>query len=184
MRTLCVSIITVALLAGSAIGVVGQEDGAELIEVAAPVEVTGTYRQGSCGYGSGPDEEVGDVVRSRGFNCGLDWSMSDPQLEGTVTWVLNWDSYLDRADLWVGAVTIENDAGAWRERPAPWLRFNTSVEAATRTMVLDGEDGYEGLFAVLEVTMREDGEWLDPRTLHGLIVEGEPPPPPGNASTK
>jgi hypothetical protein len=181
MRTLCVSLIAMALLAGSALEVAGQEDGAELIEVTAPVEVTGTYRLGPCSYGF---EKVGHIEPGRGFNCRADWSMSDPRLEGKVTWVLNWDSYFDRADLWVSAVSIENDAGAWRERPAPWLRFNTSVETTTKTMVLDGEGDYDGLFAVLEVTMREDGEGLDPRTLHGLIIEGEPPPSPGNASTK
>ena len=78
-----------------------------------------------------------------------------------------------------GALSIENADGTWRGRPTlnPFVGFPGSDEPATQLMLLDGEDGYEGLVALLEFT------GTSPASVHGFIIDGGFPPDPENAST-
>jgi len=115
--------------------------------------------------------------------------MSDPRLEGTVTFVANEDIYHDGSGLEIGnsAISIENDEGVWRQRPNLFVGFPGQTEVSTEVemLVLDGEGGYEGMVAVIEYLLAEDGgDDLHPQRLHGFIIDGAFPPDPENASTK
>jgi hypothetical protein len=146
-------------------------------ERAAPVEVTATSSAGACPVGA-TTEVVGGVRQSRGGYCNPSYTWSDPRLDGTVTYSTSDDGWLGESGVHIGswAISIENDEGAWRMRPVPYIDFPGLSDPSGETWILDGEGAYEGLIAVL----RE----VEAYTPHGFIIEGEFPPPPDNASTK
>jgi len=107
------------------------------------------------------------------------WDASDPRLSGVVTTVDNWHSWLGQ-DMQVEATAYElvNDGGRWTGTGTglviesigdlPYGRLNSAM------IVLDGEDGYEGLSALVYM------DWADgygEPVIHGVIFPGEMPYP-------
>ena len=122
----------------------------------------------------------------------MPWSFSDPRLEGTVVRqneqvsyffgdpetrdACNEDPECETTELYLSTVafSIENERGAWRERPRFWVNEWGPSEG----IVLDGEGEYEGLVAVLYTEDLHKDFW-------GAIIDARLlPPPPENASTK
>jgi len=162
--------------------------GAEA-DFAPPVEVTGTSASpAGCTETDyeGSFEDIG--VDARLFSCsteaGMPWSFTDPRLEGVVI-RKNEESHIDLGDgpdayIAQSAISIENDGGAWRERPRPWLLRDFDF-LPDEVVVLDGTGDYEGLVTVLRAT--------DPNgalsEFHGFILDARwMPPAPENASTQ
>ena len=76
--------------------------------------------------------------------------------------------------MWYGAFRIENDEGAWQQRPSVGLT-HVDGTSASEVGVFDGEGAYEGLTAVLAIqTDPIAGTW----DLHGYILDGGLPPVP------
>jgi hypothetical protein len=166
--------------------------GAATGDLVAPVEVSGTM-SGMAGAGcqatdkEGPFEDAG--ANASLFTCssdsGLSWSFSDPRLEGVVTRINEEVTFAvgDVSDVYLNATafSIENDGGAWRERPRTWLLpdgYLTFDWLPQEVLVLDGSGDYEGLVAVLRTT----GGLSDFR---GFIIDARlMPPPPENAATQ
>ncbi len=143
---------------------------------AAPVAVTATSYAGGC-PGVETTETIGIIERTTGGYCNPTWDWSDDRLDGKVTWASNSDVYTDGSGLTIEmlALSFENDEGAWRMRPLPFLGFPDALETGPDVWILDGESAYEGLTAVLVV---------DGYTPHGFIIDSDLPPVPDNASTK
>ena len=142
----------------------------------APVAVTATSYAGSC-PGDETTETIGAIERTTGGYCNPTWDWSDDRLDGKVTWASNDDRYTDGSGLSIGmlALSFENDEGAWRMRPLPYLEFPDVLDTGPEVWILDGEGAYDGLTVVLVVDEYEP---------HGFIIDGDLPPAPENASTK
>lgn len=165
--------------------------GAATEEFFAPVEVTGTIGGGP-GTGCRPSDKEGPFEDSGAnaalYTCstetGMNWSFSDPRLEGIVTRINEEVTFAvgEVSDVYLNstAFSIENDGGVWRERPRTWLLpdgYLTFDWLPEEVVVLDGSGDYEGLVAVL----RTNGGLSD---FHGFIIDARwMPPPPENAST-
>ena len=163
-------------------------------------------------YGSSEEDEgdlsVADIrgyeVMTQSAPLGQVVEWSDPRLEGRVRRIAEAsvvtgpglgdlasacaeDSDCDEPFLnaQIRVLSIENDEGAWRERPRFLLSFPGSAYAmpfpAAWEMVLDGEGAYDGLVAVLQATDSETGG----QTYHGFIIDVELlPPTPANAAAE
>jgi hypothetical protein len=147
----------------------------------SPIEVTSELRHGGCK--DGVSEWGGPVLRIRGSACTPLAEWSDPRLNGTFTNMTNSDSYTQNGllDIQLYAWSIENEHGAWRERPRIAVGFgeiSVGKQGHPHVSIMDGEGDYDGLTAVLIVN--EDFN-VGPR---GYIIEGDIPPAPENASTK
>jgi len=165
---------SLALLA-TPLGVAAQAPAAE----GAVTEVTGRSTGGPCPVA--PTTEVVDGVRQhRGGYCNPSWTWDDPRLNGTATFASHEDEYVDGTGLLIGswAVSIENDGGAWRMRPAVHVggfpRTGTGL-----TLVFDGEGAYDGLVAVVQADNSGD-----PWELQGFILDRGTPSPPENGSAR
>jgi hypothetical protein len=108
--------------------------------------------------------------------------MSDPRMDGRIVATYNQDSYGDAGvEVFNSSFRIENDAGAWTERPGIQMRFpGDSPTAKTTTFV--GSGHYEGLVAIAEI----DWESFASGTFHirGIIVDGDAPPVPETSTTE
>jgi hypothetical protein len=178
-----------ALIAGALVFGIGgvmliaqpfDQQGRNVLGAAAPaslVEVSGSGTGGPCPV-EGTISEGESVRTTRGGYCNPVWNMSDPRLDGTVTWATNYDDFLlDDSGLSVSVlgISIVNEEGAWRMMPE--VRFETPdvvPGAVPAQFVLVGEGAYEGLYAVLASTDLGDTNG----TLQGFIVQGEIPPAP------
>jgi hypothetical protein len=145
MRTLRMSLagtVILALLGGPSATVVAQDDPM------APVFVTGSVTRISKGpTGTVSIDEYGATLRT-GFVGIAEWEASDPRLSGTETYTGNWQRYAT-ADHQVEASTrvVENAYGRW---------VGTATALAgpgieTDTVILHGEDAYDGLTAYVLV---------------------------------
>jgi hypothetical protein len=200
-----ITAIAMGLLAGSAVGVAAQEEsgtqGTGGSELAAPVEVTGTFGPGG---GCSRTGSVGDEAALPGsydqYTCTATWAMSDSRLSGTVTLITDnvylvgngleasetlssactEDPECEIPDLETlhSAASIENDDGVWRQRPSVRLSYPGSTPPDKTVIVLDGEQGYDGLVAVLEATGSEEDT-----TYYGFILDARQlRPAPENAT--
>lgn len=149
-------------------------------EHAAPVEVTGTGFGGPC-TGVPTTEVVDGISYESGRVCHPRWEMSDPRLDGTVTWTSSMGQ-----DGTVGfgyqSHSIENAGGTWRQRPVAMFEFPGAAQANADYFIFDGDGDYEGLVAVLTL-VDDTGSAADWR-MNGFIIDGGFPPPPENASAK
>ena len=148
--------------------------GAEL-EAVAPTWVTGTVSYApDC---SGPEtEQDGPVLRERNFVCEpMTWRASDPRLSGEVTAIFNSDTY----ELDDGAASVNVSIAYLRNEDGGWACSGTDLETgdtvpssnvADPTVTCVGQDGYEGLSAV--VVIDDDGML----GFEGLIFSGDLPP--------
>ncbi len=202
IRTTLTSVIAMGLLAGSAVGVAGQEQDADIVP---PVEVTGTMVD-SCRQ----TREEGDPTVLPGtnarFTCTATSSFSDERLSGLIGRINDtvWfegdgletaerlsaicadDPECDVPNLQTvhSAMTNRNDLGVWRQRPTVW--FNLPGGCCTgpdgRVIVMDGEEGHDGLVAILQVAATA-GE-MD-TAYYGFILDARQlSPAPENASTR
>jgi hypothetical protein len=142
-------------------------------EVAPPVEFTATW-----GFGPSVRVETADGSDPTRYRDGVDnlriiEPASDPSFVGDVTVAYNYDEYRSTGARQVTsrAFSVENDVGTWRGVPHFSLNiFSGGKTGATQVFI--GERGYEGLYAVAELTTTP-GQGVD---VHGFIFEGEPPP--------
>ena len=88
-----------------------------------------------------------------------------------VTVVLGTDSGTGTMGI-VPGFSIHDDDGGWIERPGLSIGF-PGVASATRVIIMDGHQAYEGLTLVAEVSSTGSR-----RDWHGYIVDGELPPAP------
>ena len=143
-------------------------------ERAEPVEFTGSWGFGGAEVRAAT-VDGSDPTRYRDGvdNLRIIEPASDPSFVGDVTVAYNYDEYRSTGARQVTsrAFSVENDVGTWRGVPHFSLTDPTGAETGA-TQVFIGERGYEGLYAVAELTTTPR-QGVD---VHGFIFEGEPPP--------
>jgi hypothetical protein len=150
-------------------------------EAVAPTRVTGEVGWGlSC---TGPETVVeGEVIHERNWDCSPQpWTASDPRLSGESVSRWNNDAYPVDGRYTVvlnGLEVLTNDGGAWVCTGTGLYEAltldATEVESlGDSTTICVGQEGYEGLTAVLVRSQAERAE-----EFVGLIFSGEPPPLP------
>jgi len=180
MRNLKVSLVVsmvVGMLGGGAIGASAQGDDAA---TPAATWVTGQVSYApSCA--SPTLENVGDVRQERGYSCAPQtWTSDDPRLGGRTALRWNADVYTtENGSHSVVSATwdIRGENGGWQCANPVGLAegsglFATDVQGTDR-LVCTGDGENAGLSAVLTAN------WVGtPKTFEGLIIAGEPAPPP------
>ena len=158
-KSITISVLAVSLLAGSVVGVAAQDDSM------APAAVTGTVSSGEQLSGGSKLWEDG-AIRGDGAAWSHEFEASDPRLSGTRIATYAYDLY-ERQEMMVvdGTVVIENEDGRW---VGPASQLGGAILGETSTMVLSGEDAYEGLTAY--VVVDEAG-----RTFSAAIFPGAMP---------
>ena len=141
---------------------------AESADYVEPVEFTAVFipasqvRDPAC-------EVVEGVTQCRG----IAWSpiiseVSDPRLDGRMTYSENVDQYPGRHFFATGTYRIVNDDGAWQGSAPVMIDFGDHVAAS---IVLVGEGAYEGLYAWI-------GDTTDWEAITGVIFPAPPPEAP------
>jgi hypothetical protein len=167
-------VLTVGLLAGSAVGVAAQEDDGTADPVFFSVRFipSDAVRMAEVTTEDGVTKQLG--------NC---WApivvdASDPRLDGDLTFCADahWFGALEGSpSVGFGTYRLVNEEGAWQgsETLAEWLdpESGETMGAGGGVTILAGEGAYEGLSAVL--TFLPD--WSD---IRGFIFEGAPPAAP------
>ena len=175
-------------------------------EFVAPVEVTGdgpTNRQVACNQTRQDGDETTLPGSDDQWTCINSWSFSDDRLSGRVTTVRDnvWlvgngletaealsalcaedaDCEVPHLETVHSAMSLENEGGSWRQRPAVMFFLpGSSFANAEGFIVMDGEEGYEGLVAVLEASGPDSDT-----TYYGFILDArQVKPAPEDASTK
>jgi hypothetical protein len=142
-------------------------------EPVAPTEFTGIWL-----YGSNVQPEALDLVGRAVRSTGGSWrheaaDVTDPRFDGEVTVFSNDDTYLrDATAVYHVVWRVENADGAWQSEPTYGVDFPDG-SSSTRNGVFRGEGAYEGLTAIVQLTF-EGTRW----ELHGVILDGDPPPHP------
>ena len=165
--------LTVALLGGLGGAVLGQDEEADLM---APATVTGSVRY-TGGHQSGEISPVDQTVRQSGMVSSHAWEASDPRLSGTEAYTKTYDYYPTGFYVDATSRVLENDTGRWVGTGVGME--GVFIEAgmplmSTATVILHGEDAYEGLTAYLLMDEGTSGS----ATFTGVIVPGEMPPFP------
>ncbi len=150
-------------------------DAAEVAPRSEPVEFQGRWV-----YGSGLPGGGYDFSRDDGWydSRDLGWApriveAGDSRLDGELT---QRASSLQKGglEIWNGAFRIENDGGAWQQRPMiQSVKLQEASEPMAWTAVFDGEGGYAGLTAIVGIT-RSGGGW----DVEGVIIDAPLPEPP------
>ncbi len=164
LKTPLATALAVGLLATPAASAVAQAD---LME---PARVTGTttFPQDVAG---GTRAWIDGATRGHGRIVTHEWTASDPRLDGLHTTTYSYDSY-DREEMMVaaGTVTHTNDEGSWVGEATYMGGLDLG---GTTTMIMHGENAYEGLTAYVVVD-EESG----PITFSAVIFPGDMPTPP------
>jgi hypothetical protein len=179
IRSTAISILAIGLLAGTAVGVTGQESDESTAE---PVFFTVQFIPSDSVRGAEVTTEDG-VTKQLG-NC---WAPivvdpSDPRLAGdlTVCFDAHWFGPLEASpSVASGTYRLVNDDGAWQGSivGAEWRdpESGETMAPGGDGIVLSGEGAYEGLYAAMSFVP----DWSD---IRGFIFEGAPPadpvPPP------
>jgi len=182
IKTSVISILAIGLLAGSAVGVVAQDEEAAA-EPSTPAKVAGTIDSEAGDLVQEPTDTVVDgVLEVRGGVAEGDrFEMDDPRLTGAVTLAFNLDVHKpsDFVDIMPAALAlrIENEAGSWSGQGTGVFHGGGTIPQEEvfnlDTWLLTGAGAYEGLSAILIVDPTED-----PPTVEGVIFAGEMPPFP------
>ncbi len=146
--------------------------GAE-VEAVTPVEFEARWMAaGAAERGTVESHEDGLVTyRDARSELWVD-ETTDPRLDGTINLVHNTAVY-SGVRLSTGYFPIENDDGAWQERPTSVIRLTGEMTVRPATAIFDGEGAYEGLIAAAEVA------YVDPHyDVQGAIFEATVPPAP------
>jgi hypothetical protein len=152
-----------------------------------PIEITGRI---TCGPPVSPDRagtqeavDVGDdgmtVSRSRGGAWHQTVTMSDPRLEGAVYHTYESDEYTEPGAeegplIWAATHRIENEKGTWESR-AIGGAYADGAPIGNSPEVFIGEGTYEGMIAIMEVSLLEGACGADVR---GVIFGDGPVPEP------
>jgi len=159
LKAISMAAIAVGLLAGSSVGVTAQDDQM------APSAVTGTITPW-VEASAGTTTSVGGAEIMEGAQFTNTWEASDSRLSGTTSITTNWKLYEGLRMLVEAAnYSLENDGGRWAGTATSLLgeRFGE-----TDTIVLHGEDAYEGLDAYVVID-RASG------TFNAAVVPGGMP---------
>ncbi len=154
-RTILIGAIAIGLLAGSAVGAAAQDTETD---AAAPVEFTGATGFGPPGNGY----RINPILEP----------FTDPRLAGEFRVWENNRAYPGGPTFWRTGFSIHDDDGGWIERPGLSIGHPDGT-SATRVIIMDGHQAYEGLTLVAEVSSTGSR-----RDWHGYIVDGELPPAP------
>ena len=123
----------------------------------------------------------------RGAKTELDIEWTEPRLPSKMRVVENWDFWptesgtgMNGALSVMASALLEDPVGAWTGTVYTLVEETTEPEThpQTKVAILSGEDGYEGLSAMLTAYYEEppaSGEWPD---WEGYILDGEMPPVP------
>ncbi len=121
----------------------------------------------------GPNLGAEVITRERGLEMsrGGSWktrsSSTDERFDGDAVLTYDRDTYLDHGiDIWAGGLRIENDEGAWQERPGYSFGHPDRAGGSAETVVFDGEGAYGGLTALVEMTTDSGGIAFE-----GVIIE-------------
>ncbi len=152
--------------------------GSDLDPVEVAAWVTGTVTE----VRSDDTDHLGNVrVPQKGMSANdnvhltFQWEASDPRLTGSGTYDSNWLSYLfQNMKLEASRYTLENDEGRWVGTGTTVSSLDDMME--THTMILRGEDGYEGLTTYV---VMDDG--LSGTSFHAAIFPGDMPAVPDPA---
>lgn len=124
----------------------------------------------------GIDHTVGWTELSTWESSGSLYGEDEPRLAGEVTRVRNW-SYgtfddLRDAELEQNAFRVVNDGGAWEGTSTMFVR-SREPGRSTELLVLEGQDGYDGLTAVLQFPLIDDeaGVYPDCYEVYGIVIE-------------
>ncbi len=169
--------VVAGMLGGGAIGAGAQDD-----TTATPAA---TWVTGQVSYApsctSPTMEDVGDVRQERGYHCAPQrWTSDDARLGGLTS--LRWNADVYETENGVHSVVsatwdIRGESGGWQCVNPVGLAggyglFATDVQGTER-IVCTGDGDNTGLSAVLTA------DWVgSPKTFEGLIITGEPAPPP------
>ena len=160
-------------------------DQQSIVPGADAEDVVATWVTGDVRYASscsGPDTEMdGDVRRDRNYECSPQtWTASDPRLTGEVSRRWNEDVYRTEDEGYVsvnmGAAYLRNEGGGWACSASNLFKGSGLFpqELTGETFACTGEDGYEGLSAIL---VNEQGG-RNAEEFVGLIFSGDFPPLP------
>lgn len=163
MRTLRLSLVAtvMSVLLGGAVAAQSEEP----VDPMGPAAVTITQSGGVDTRPYSIDVDDAGVTHYRDVEMTMDWVASDPRLSGAVTYHGAWDDF-GGYSVETNTFEVVNDGGSW---------FGPAMAATANgvwaeTMVLDGEDGYEGLTAYVLHTV--------PSQMNAVIFPGEPIPMP------
>ena len=163
-QTILTAAIAASLVATTALGAVAQDD--PMAPAAVTAESTGFEKQTD-----GSRAWLDGALRGEGLMYTTTWEATDPRLSGAVTVVANRDEY-ERAEMAATSVSaaVENDGGRWAGS-GTYLEGEELGE--TWPLILQGEDGYEGLTAL--VVMGPGG-----RSVAAAVFPGDMPAIPGS----
>ena len=132
---------------------------------AAAVTGTTTFHEEVVG-GSAAWED--DALRGRGLLFPTTWEASDPRLSGTQTIRANRDLYERlRMQVLTGTSLLENDDGRWVGTAG---HLGGAKLGETSTVVMHGEDAYEGLTAYVVMDLE-----TQPASFSAAIFPGDVP---------
>lgn len=162
-RPTFIAAIVIGLLAGSAVAAAAQDD------TMAPAYITGTVADGG-GGSAGASTSADGFIRIDGYESSSRWEASDPRLSGTASYTGNWQRYGAAGfQIEAGTRVLENDGGRW----VGTTTALASDDLNTDTVVLHGEDAYEGLTAYVLM------DWTaNPTSFTAAVFPGEMPPFP------
>lgn len=144
--------------------------------LAEPVEFQARWVYGTSeelpGYGFEPLGDGWASTMNTGWRPGIS-NPGDPRLDGSIRLVGSNASH-GSLKIWNGAFRIENEDGAWQQRPLiQSVQLSGAFEPMSWTAVFDGEGDYAGLAAVTGITRRAGG-W----DVEGVIVDAAVLPEP------
>jgi len=185
MRTLSATIISVAMLAGSAIGVAAQDED----ETPTATYVTGTIVDS---FGTPPESIPADGVDRVRLIDERQVEWSDPRLPSRLvrTTVLDARAGVHPEGPISPTVVamrhrLEGPDGAWIGtgqgldlHPFSGAEGSEDRLMSTGLLILTGEGDYEGLSAMLVLNVSWADAFAGTFTFEGYIFEGEPPPFP------
>ena len=142
LKTTLATAIAFGLLAGSVVGVAAQDD-----PMAAAV-VTGTITPWS-EESAGTTSVLDGASLMDGARFTNTWEASDPRLSGSTSITTNWKHYEGLRMLVEAAnYSLENEGGRWAGTATSLLGERLGE---TDTVILHGEDAYEGLSAYIVI---------------------------------
>ena len=170
MRSLLIGIITVALMAGSAIGVWGQAE--PLFGPMTPSRVSGAWVYEGV-VSDGRVEQLGELMfETVGAVTTYRVTSSDSRLGGTATATRDWIGWYPPAGVAVVDTSwlIEDSDGAWAgsTRRAASMADEDPINVDEQVILLEGSGAYESLTAYVIVDRFDE-------TFIGAIIPAEMP---------
>lgn len=172
VKTTAISILTVGVLAGSAVGVAAQ-DAVATAEVSS---FTGTGTEGLKVLDEGTLEVNADGLNeSVGVVYVARFDSDDDRLTGDATITANWqfaDPSNGLSQLAARSYELTNERGSWLGESHSFIADDVGVQV--EMAVLTGQDGYEGLTAYVHFVWNDDFS----TNFSGLIFPGPGPAVP------